>query len=1207
MANPETLYIPMNIQALAVNDHVRDGQSFLRWEMNFRSLEEYVSPIPDGPTSSWRGKKEAIGVYLHWTLPDALRQGRFSAPDSDSEEEDIQFPLVPNRWLVLRYSGSLEKRTATAWVVESDHLDGNNGTSTYLDPFSPAIPKQTLIGRKFDLNGWKENHDQELFLTAIGPGELTFSAYQPYVNNVFSIHDPLDGVKDKEILSYLVVGWYSDPSADILASIEDSESFEEILAHLEWRLVDVASEKTAQRIFCHGMVHGLQWDLGRKATDDIRPVGSDVTLSLGDTAIDALSALIAEQSSEDDTIQPHLLEAFQYDLLPMLDEPDGRDLLYQAIYKAWFGASQGGHRFVITKQPTDSETVDPDVENDMDEPGWLIQLNQDQAKYDHAARVLNQHQWNLYRLWWTYGRFGKLKKDYRKDLEHYDSRISDKNFKLQLDKNKDGSFASQVQEKLAEVKSLLQAIPHGASQDALLSSIADYAAKQKLPDEFELKRVNADPFYHPADPVVLIAGAKASGLVIRTEPLVCRFAEELIHGCSLDDQDIDVNALKGIIPTLDLSQLPTGIEPLVAEFFLLDPDNAQQVATGVLEKDDAETLQQVRSEMESRTAMWGNSPDHSLEPWQQAWSPLYLMWEVNYYPIPFVEEGTENWKFDGRRYQWSGEGGAQEPLKKTFRGRTFLTPQSNFNFHSRLTDFRRRHPQLQTEELEALDRFIASTHQWDFLSQSLEGLTSQLAYRNPEMNRTPGTSAPDLSQLIQFQTQSTPILGETPHPKNGWKDSEFQDFRSGQFTLESLTLVDTFGQSVEVVTEQSRLQTQPYLAPHLKPQHWVNTMATDRFVEFSPRLLQPARLNFDYVSSRDDDRVIHLSSDVNPICAWIVPNHLDRALECFDPHGKHLGKVKVIQFQGEPTVFWEAASENEYPTVASLQEDFPHLAEFLEGIVEEGANAYDFLLQVVDSTLWTIDPLGDRSDANVSVWVGRPLVLARAQLRYELEGEPIWDPSWQYTFESEPPGFLNHNFPICLGQVELSNDGLIGYFLNQNYRQFNAVQLPSPTSFAYFKTIEPGNFVDLKFMDPQPQYVTLLIDPRASVHATTDILPTAILNLPTRYIEPALAAMEIHFHVGPFLSNLEGVEAGVETGMEIGDEAGDEEKQSDRIFIPMPAVNTGQWNFVVQDGDQKQAYELKSTDQNADLTTDAPVLRSGWLHWSRRQKTPPKD
>jgi hypothetical protein len=61
------------------------------------------------------------GIHLHWSLPDALTNG--IARDG---EQGITFPLVPNRWLIIRRGGNLAEKK---WVVESDYLYPEGATT----------------------------------------------------------------------------------------------------------------------------------------------------------------------------------------------------------------------------------------------------------------------------------------------------------------------------------------------------------------------------------------------------------------------------------------------------------------------------------------------------------------------------------------------------------------------------------------------------------------------------------------------------------------------------------------------------------------------------------------------------------------------------------------------------------------------------------------------------------------------------------------------------------------------------------------------------------------------------------------------------------------------------------------------------------------------------------------------------------------------
>src|SRR5262249_16164309 len=153
-----TLLVPIKVEALVVNDKVRIGQNFQRWSMNYNSLKSYVSPEPpafSGNDNDFAGNPNSDGIYLHWTLPQALRQGNHNTTSGSTT-----FPLVPNRWVIVRYSGSLDNRRATAWVVESDFLDPNAGTAPYVNPFAtPGTLQVTSIGRQVNLNNpqWQES------------------------------------------------------------------------------------------------------------------------------------------------------------------------------------------------------------------------------------------------------------------------------------------------------------------------------------------------------------------------------------------------------------------------------------------------------------------------------------------------------------------------------------------------------------------------------------------------------------------------------------------------------------------------------------------------------------------------------------------------------------------------------------------------------------------------------------------------------------------------------------------------------------------------------------------------------------------------------------------------------------------------------------------------------------------------------------------
>lgn len=1180
----QTLFVPVTVQAMVVNDQVRKEQNFQRWTMNYRNLESYASPAPpafSGNASGWNNDPSANGVYLHWTVPPALRHGV-----QDSVSGTTSYPLVPNRWAVVRYSGPRHQRVADAWVVDSDFLDPNRGTSPFIDPRSPDRLSITCIGRKTAMGDWKETAEGgALFLTAVAPGNVTFAAFQPNCENVFSIHDPLDGVGDKGTLSYLVAGWYSDAAGDPLAQAKTLDDFAAILARLGWQVAGGADQVCTVSVY-HGLVTGLAWDRTGPLPLSDRPTNpTAVTLAVGNTSIDALSALIDQQSGNEEYAK--LLEAFQYDLLATLDKPNGPDLLDQAIHKAWFGSAKGGYEWVIVKDldgsasKRNTDPVAPVVWSDPDLfPVWLGELNRAQSAYDAALQALLTLQWELYALWWTQGKFGQIPRANQQALRSMQPKFTNQGFAEEL-----SARLAALQARTEQAAVLLAAIPHGDTDAALEASIKAYGTLHGLAAGYTLKRFAAPAFHQANEPVVFLAGTGASAPLTSDQDLTCRYRSALITGLTYDGKPVTVDDMKGTIPApASLPAVHPGLVALLNEFFFLDPGDAAMIAETALGTDSEKTITALADQITAHKDETGVLPDLDLSPWRQPWSPLFLMWMTRYYPIPYATDGVANWCFNGQGYDLID---SHLPVAENdffqLRGVALLTPQSSFNFKNRLTSYRNKHPDLDPEELKALEDFITATDDWDFLSQTLDGFSFQLTCRNPESNVTPG-SAGTLAQLIGANNSPVPMPGSYPVPfDETWPKNDFQQFRSGQFLFERLMVVDQFGQSLEIITSETEQTATPIRAEGVKPARTVLDQEPGRFIQLSPRLLQPARLDFTFVSATDDQKPIDEHSTANPVCAWILPNHLDRSLACYDPAGGYLGELLVItDDQARKIVHWNGGPDGAYPTIDSLGAAFPHLKSMLGGLAAAGPDAFGAFSQVVDETLWLVDPLGSRDDRNLSVLVGRPLALVRAHVRYGLCGPAVANPSWEFVFGGYAPEFTGYTFPVRLGELNLRNDGLIGYFTGADYSRFNSVhRLSDADGVPYIAPIGKGNFIDLTFQAESEAYLSLLVDPRASVHATTAILPTAVLGIPSRFVEPALGAMDIVFQAGPVLSELLREPDGADSDT--------------AVLIPQPAEQNGRWSWMGLDGTTWTRLGIRQTDQNARLSTTLPALRTGLL------------
>ena len=220
-----SLLVPMAMDAW-VNSST-NTQSMALYYADYNNLQNFESPIP-APFSD-ASDTPAKGIHLHWALPDALTHG---VQNSDGS---FAFPLAPNRWLVVRVDTS-GNTSPKAWVIQSDGQQSTEtpgaGPGAFLDPNNPSgitADGSTVtvnginLGLTIPIEAWQgdANNTSPLFLQAVGPGNISFAAYKPFVENVFSIVDtdlPAENSGNHNF-SYTVVGWFSNPDGDPLTGV----------------------------------------------------------------------------------------------------------------------------------------------------------------------------------------------------------------------------------------------------------------------------------------------------------------------------------------------------------------------------------------------------------------------------------------------------------------------------------------------------------------------------------------------------------------------------------------------------------------------------------------------------------------------------------------------------------------------------------------------------------------------------------------------------------------------------------------------------------------------------------------------------------------------------------------------------------------------------------------------------------------------------
>lgn len=1200
------------------------------------------------------------------------------------------FPLVPNRWLVVRYSPPAtqgDPRQTLAWVLQSDVINANTDSlqsNSFVNPFpsTPGAIEPTQLGAAPTvLSAWagEAGNTQKLFLRAVGPGEATFAAYQPGVVNVFSFYDPIydpnatsddpnyktdtQPLPEGTYLSYMVVGWYSDPQQDPLygpVTGWDSQGYPirtpwsgegnppdawaSLLSELDWSVEEAKSQTSySSQSLYHGSVYGVTWQTTETPAGALQSP-ANMTVAVGNTSIDALCAIVElyADNQQDGALEAEMLEAFQYNQLKTLDAPDGEAQLELKIQEAWFGSAPGGTLWtVVAAQAGETSTgkltpgvVQPPPPLTPEQASALALLNRNQRAFDQAQQLLYSMQWELYATWWKQNNLAHMSgAEYAQLNQYFHNRMdSIKQLIAQnLPPNTESGLYYDVVQQQQQVAQLAQAVPNPTDAQSIL----DYATNTLGldPTKLQLKAANMPRFYYPVDPVVLVTGIETSEKqgTLAGETLACRFITQTVTGVNVQGQTQPVTASTGnlsqFIPTPSNSNLPAavteGLNALSVETFFVDQTDAATIVNVGLNSTDQTVITELASAMLAQTAQAAliKNPLESsfaFSNWTgQPWSPLYMEWDVTFYPTvsatkvpkdkdnwPFIQPAADNppvtseqpcWSFDGTEFNWYGGlpvNSQSGNFYQDYVGRTFLTPQATYVLISKLRKYLETNPNA---DLQAVEDLIDKIGEWNILSQRLSGLVDQFIMRDLDQSPPPDNT---VSEQVEEQFHAT------PDPTKG---NQVTDFSSGTpfffpvyggfLKFNRLVVVDSFGQVVDLMQAGGNTGKgatwQPVRGRGLSPISNSQLPQPEELVSLSPQLAQASRLDFRLVSASNDDEETGLWPDSNPVCGWVLPNHLDGGLAIYDADGNALGELLVLlNTNGTYQVRWLPAPDSTAAVSDPSKIPNAHLSSFVVALVESTDQGQSFtsLLEVIDETMWTIDPMGSRADANLSVLIGRPLALVRAELQFELEGSPVYNQSWPDTLQKKTAGVEALKFPVRLGSLQLYDDGLLGYFTDDTYTTFNSVH--TPNDFKPGSYLNPigydGNYITLSFNYPNytTQYISMLWDPRGDVHAFTGLFPVKTLSLPSEFFVSALPRIAVTFRMGPALTDAE------------------------TIRLPYPTEKNGVWSWVQRTGPEPTDWTdpsgwtvetIVKANGQARLPDEPPRLVEGWL------KLTPKD
>lgn len=1092
--------------------------------------------------NAWQGLDQPAwnaleaGVHIHWALPDALTNAHV-----DENTADVQFPAVPNRWLVTRMviDGGTPSSVAS-WVVESDTFSSQTATNWKL-PTVALKPRTSTtdsdfayLGQCTPLDGYQPStllNGPRTFalatgaeLSAVSNGVPTFASYYPESRTAFGFVDTLQDLSALNLpgsatLMYAVTGWF-DATANDPASTGD-----DLAETHQWQ----AGGQATYTLFS-GLVQGIVWNAETQYVLD-QPNQAAITAqaAVGNTPIEALSAYFRGLLQPGNCLFEQMLCAFQEGLLPRFSEPGPGVLarLAEALHDNGFQAVDAGQIYsIVVNDPDGTQTEATDLPLPI--AAALNLLNVKALAFEEVATSVQSFQWRMFADWYRYFQADPLYNDAvsnHSGLLYSDWTQADTGLKARYDEAR-----SALNDQLNQLTALLATAPD---------------------TPFILKQSPAPRYWQPTDPAVLLASPEnprdlsfparygSDGM------LPCRTTDQLVTSVTVDGTTIDKTAFTALCG-LPGQKLPYADDctNLLIEACLLN--------TGIAASRSGKTEKRLETDLQALLAgkqqsSWsigaGTAPSPvELEWWggQNPWLPLFLQWTVQFAPLQATEKTTGNGSvltpypvdYFTANYTVDATTGSfvacapgvtvpdRTAFTQSWSGYSVLSPTTADNLASAIKNDPQDGPKLEPI-LDSLNRLTP-------LVQPMAGFTAGLLMQQqiPQLRiAIPVDNADYSSQAITSET--TDVIGPTYHvgPQFNWP---YNPIRAGWMTF-SLQAVDVFGQKRSL---------------NLTPVTMAGSMAAEDapdVVYLAPRLAQPGRLMFDWISAGAASLVeMNDHPAMNPVCGWLLPNHLNSGFFLYDAAGRPLGNLQLSGDQSR--VMWQSApgddatiDQDPEHALADVNPTFKALALALAGGTPQWFRS---ACKAIDQVQGGISPGLLTTDAGLPILIGRPVAVAQAALRLDVRGRTAVNQRFTcldtnaHSWTDTDSGVSTVQYPVLLGDADNLDDGLIGFFLPNGEGggyQYSTFFTAGAQPLGDPNVVQPQQTTILltptpAFDDPEPPPVAkqslpllMLIDPRAPVHATTGILPTQRLRIPPDISAAAVSRLEMSFPVAPIL------------------------------------------------------------------------------------------
>lgn len=1094
------------------------------------------------------------GVHLHWSLPDALTHGEHA-------DNTSKFPQAPNRWLVMRYRKNFSSWVLQReWMVESDFVHPE-GEGRQLGAIS--IPQKIgngrnlpfrFLGRTLPIEAWLNRESNAEYLpelTALGYGEPTFAAFYPNSHSVFGFYDDEIEAENVSQYRYEVVGFYSDGSRDAFQDFiagfrsrwtannasevpTGSETMDGIREEMQWEFPFTEGDS-----FASDTLYFARMDFAAANIQADQLNSTEVNVTIGNTGTESVSAFLGRRLGTDRESRRVIEE--QFEAIALDHQLDHRQLdlgakFMEALHTKGFSSQPAGTLWTIRpggiRNAADSAAAEENQNASLPEhfSELLNRLNVMQADYDIQRHELDSLRKQLFSDWYKYMLSAYPPLDAPEDFPSTDeikwfiekkvlALVEEKSALtgvLVVESNADDMIRARTDQ--SEPRSLAFRLAMEINMLQQEVAVANVSLSEENAElSWVLQAATAPRYWQPNEPVLLLTG----DAIRQTE----RHGQD---GRLRPDGRLECY----INETIDLPAAVSSNRQLIR-------DAIQSVA--------------------------GSGPQIGFHNWtQQPWHPIILEWQISVLPsihgtnqrpdAAGFKPGllNENYTLGENEVDLKIKADRQGLIASAniYSGSTVLSPRTNLVVLQQIETFLEKellplyyaaHSVSEADQqndyfaehkatildwyeqencgTEANELFCRAIDAWRLLqqdegatlSQALSGFNDALIMHK----QTTQLEVADVLSFPEYEDFSNDMvmqaiadqLDHAPLPLN-----DFNPIRSGAFKIEKLRLIDTFGRYLDLETE-SAYASVPFRMDD-----------DDEIFQLSPRIVQPARLNFRWLSALDDSQEMNVHPASSPVCGWLLANELDNSLMVFDADGQALGSVQ--KFTG-----WLAAPGDTSPVSVS-EIGNAHLQKMVNHLLDQGPDFIGKFIDVFNSALANIDPEDFSRHQSRALLMSRPVALVRARINLEVKGLPSIHQGWNrlrqdlHRNSRDTDGFPQVEFPVRIGEFSQLNDGVLGYWLEDDdgYQDnlYYAVQ-SDPVAESLIVTRDEETIQFSHSIDSDPVFASMLLDPRGKVHLTSGILPTKSLEIPDDQYQAALRRIEVTFLSSPLLADADEV------------------------------------------------------------------------------------